>query len=173
MYSNTQMKGWGYAHTFIRVNVNTFEHIHGWTNECMIEYPFLHFLHGCPFIHRSHQVSLCASVTISACKKIIENQPFPNISEIFPNISQLYFRIKTIVQCRAVIISNQATCEPMSWCTDGVLISPYFHWVKIVSSTVSQDNAHMIIARYVMRLSKPRLCLITLAMYQVAITPKS
>lgn len=124
---------------------------------------FFIFLHECPFIHWSHQVSLCASVTVSVCKKIIENQPFPNIAEIFPNISQLYFRSKTILRGIGVFISNQATCEPMLWCTDGILISTYFHWVEIVSSTVSQDNAHMIIARYVMRHSKPRWCLITLA----------
>lgn len=122
------------------------------------------FLHECPFIHKSHQVSLCARVTMSVCKKIIENQPFPNISEIFPNISQLYYRPKTIFRGIGVFISNQATCEPKLWCTNGVLISTYFLWVEIVSSTVSQDNAHMIIARYVLCCMKPDLQHKTLAM---------
>lgn len=125
---------------------------------------FFIFLHEWLFIHRSHQVSLCASVTMSVCKKIIGNQPFPNIAEIFPNISRLYSRPKTIIRCKDVIISNQATCDPTLWCTDGVLISPYFYWTEIVSSTVSQDNAHMIIARYVLCCMKPDLQHKTLAM---------
>lgn len=132
-------------------------------NVCLNNHFFI-FLHECPFIHRSHQVRLCASVTISACKKIIENQLFPNISEIFPNISQLYFRSTTNIRGRAVIISNQTTCESTIWCTDGVLTAHIFNMAKIAYPTVSQDNAHMIIARYVMRHSKPRWCLITLAM---------
>lgn len=64
-------------------------------------------MYECLFIHRSHHMSLCASVTMSVCKKIIENQSFLNISEMFPNISQLYFRSKTIVRGACVIISNQ------------------------------------------------------------------
>lgn len=141
-------------------------------NVCLNNHFFI-ILHECPFIHWSHQVSLCASVTMSVCKKIIENQLFPNISEIFPNISQLYFDQKTIVLCTYVTISNQAACESTFWCTDGVLTAHILYMAKIVRPTVSQDNAHIIIARYVMRHSKPRWCLMTLAMYQVAITPES
>ena len=146
------------------MSIHLSTYMDGQMNVCLNKHSFI-FLHECPFIHKSHQVSLCANVTMSACKKIIENQPFLNISEIFPNNSQLYFRSKSIIRGIDVFISNQATCEPKLWCTDGVLISPYFHRIEIVTPPVSRDNAHMIIARYVMRHSKPRLCLITLAMY--------
>ena len=102
------------------MSIHLSTYMDGQMNVCLNKHSFI-FLHECPFIHMSHQVSLCASVTMSACKKIIENQLFPNISEIVPNISQLYSRQKTIVLCTYVIISNQAACESTFWCTDGVL----------------------------------------------------
>lgn len=109
-------------------------------------------------------MSLCASVTMSACKKIIENQSFLNISELFPNFSQLYFRSKTIVRGADVIISNQAAYESTFRCTDGVLIAHISSMAKIAHPTVSQDNAHMIIARYVLCCMKPDLQHKTIAM---------
>ena len=109
-------------------------------------------------------MSLCASVTMSVCKKIIENQSFLNISELFPNISQLYFHAKTIVRGADVIISNQAACESTFRCTNGVLTTHISGMAKITYPTVSQDNAHMIIARYVLCCMKPDLQHKTLAM---------
>lgn len=121
-------------HMFIHMNVDVFQHLnegmnvcslihlskcqdiwaHTWMDKWMynwISIPSFYCIYECLFIHRSHQMSLCASVTMSVCKKIIENQPFLNISDMFLNISQLYFRSKTIVRGADVIISNQAACE--------------------------------------------------------------
>ena len=90
-----------YPHTYFWMLLHTYT----FTHKCICIRIYI-FRFEWMFIHRSHQVSLCASITMIVCKKISDYQSLPNISEIFPNISQHWKLPKTNSQGYVVSLSK-------------------------------------------------------------------
>lgn len=98
-----------YPHTYFWMLLHTYT----FTHKCICIRIYI-FRFEWMFIHRSHQVSLCASITMIVCKKISDYQSLPNISEIFPNISQLFYKEKTFACGFYVIQSRQGRAQTRS-----------------------------------------------------------
>ena len=90
-----------YPHTYLWMLLHTYT----FTHKCICIRIYI-FRFEWMFIHRSHQVSLCASITMNVWKKISDYQSLPNISEMFPNISQLFLHQKTFDRSFYVIQSR-------------------------------------------------------------------